>query len=213
MKHTVTVTLAALALVLASAADARSPMDEPGAINLNLFAAYGSLTGNSRFGLDFNAGAGFGVNLRYTAAEHWALGLIFNSQRYQKRDDAANVDLIDKLVMTMVLGEVYYYPNRESSASWYFVGGIGFYRPEIREQGEVVVFPGENLALQAGLGSELFIGETWGVDVSGRGFAYYGDGIADAEVDPPDGRDPVTADGKWSLGLHAQVGIFFYLLK
>ena len=84
-KSLVAVLIATLMLIAAEepASAQRSRLDRPGTIGIHIFGGYGTVTGNSRYGLDFGEGAGFGVSVRYTMAPHWALGFYFQSQRYK----------------------------------------------------------------------------------------------------------------------------------
>jgi hypothetical protein len=205
----------AAVVLLGAAAPARAEgVDEAGTVGLSGFGDYGYMTGNSRYGLDFTSGGGYGVTLRYVVDPHWSLGLYFQNQTYDARTTAVSGPPdeeapVDKLVVTDVMADVYFYRDRTIDASQYLVAGLGFYRPEIRSSGGTVLFPGENLVLSAGAGVEVFIRENWGLDLNGRGFAYFGDGLSDQELDNPD----VKGTGSLAAGFHVQVGIFYYLLR
>ena len=121
---------------------------------------------------------------------------------------------VDEMVSTEVIGEIYYYRDRNTDAPQYLMMGLGFYRPEIIYEDEDILFPGENLVVTAGLGVEVFIRETWGLDLSARGFGYLGEGIADQERDGAAGDGtPITAQGSFAVGLQAQVGLIYYLTR
>jgi len=203
----------AVLTALAAPAAAQTRLDRPGTIGLFLFGGYGTITGDSRYGLDFSDGTVFGLSARYTVAPHWALGLYFQSQRYGSKGPTpveCELPPTDRLSMTHVMGEVYYFRNRDTDASQYVVLGLGFYRPEVHfQEEELVSFPGENLSLMGGLGAEFFIRETWGIDLSGRAIAYYGDGVTVQEKQ----SCPELVGGKWSVGLSGQIGIMLYILR
>lgn len=205
------VALAAAALLTAPAG-AQSRLDREGTVGLSAFGDYATLTGQSRLGLDFKSGGGYGINIRYTLDPHWSLGLSFHNQTYGAVSDVKSTG-VDKFVSTEVLGEAYFYRERNVDPAQYAVVGVGFYRPEIHRADEDILFPGENVILTAGLGVELFLRENWGLDLSARGLGYVGDGIADQERDPTDGSDPVTAQGSFAVGLQVQAGIIYYLTR
>ena len=206
------------ASTLASDPAAAAPVtrvERAGTVGLGAFGSYGTVVGDSRFGLQFQNGGGYGVDLRYVAGPHWSLGLTFQNQMYQPEDSGGTQD---KLVTTGLLFNVYYYRKRGLDVANYLVLGAGFYRPEIHflevvddENRESISFPGESLALTGGMGVELFIRENWGFNISGRAIAYFGDGVAQEEELDPD--SPAESNGNISVGLLGQVGLFYYLIK
>ncbi len=207
-------------LILCVAGPVRAAgLDESGTVGLSVFGDYGAIAGNSRYGLDFNNGGGYGVTLRYVVGPHWSLGLFFQNQSYDAQAGAVSGPqteeaAVDKLVMTEYMADLYFYRDRKADASQYLVAGIGFYRPEVRSNqvtntSGTVVFPGENLVVSAGLGVEAFIREDWGIDLSGRVFGYLGKGLSDQELDNPD----VTGTGSFAAGFQLQAGLFYYLMR
>lgn len=209
MRRTVWVGSAAVALALAQPAAGQSRVDRPGTVGLFGSGIYGVVTGNSRYGEEFDGGPGFSLGVRYVASRHWSLGLSFHSQQY----DASSEGLAagsEELRMTDIRFDAYFYRDRGATAPQYFLVGIGFFRPEIHHTASDVSFPSENLVLAAGMGAEIFIRETWGLDLSGRVAGYFGSGFSTEEVAgaPVDPRD-----GNFSLGLQGQVGIFYYLTR
>jgi len=215
MKTRSAVWAATVVLILGAAGTAGAEgLEESGTVGLSAFGDYGLMTGNSRYGLDFKGGGGYGVTIRYVVGPHWSLGLYFQNQSYDAREGAVSGPPdeeapVDKLVVTDVMGDVYFYRQRGIDASQYLVAGLGFYRPEVRAGDGTIVFPGENLVLSAGAGAEVFIREDWGLDLNGRAFGYFGNGLSDVEVDNPD----VKGTGSFAAGFHFQVGIFYYLLR
>ncbi len=212
MRRLLTVGAAAAVLVLATGlagpARAASNIDEEGTVGLSLFGDYGLVTGKSRYGLDFEGGGGYGVNLRYVVNPRWSLGLYFQHQDYSSKPEAERETNVKKAVMTQVIGDLYYYGKRNLDSSQYLVLGLGFYRPEIHYTEEEVGYPGENLVVSAGLGAEVYIRENWGLDLSVRSFGYFGSGLAEG-----DRTQGITSNGNFSVGLQAQAGILYYLVR
>jgi hypothetical protein len=201
-------TIAALA---AAPAEAITRLERSGTVGLSLFGGYGTVTGKSRYGYDFAEGPGYGITLRYTVHPHVSLGLFFENQAYDAvpglMTSGNDPVAINKLVSTQVMADVYFYRDRNLDVSQYAVFGLGFYRPEIHLPNKDVLFPALNLVLSAGVGAEVFIRENWGLDLSGRVFGYFGDGLADQE------RDPLPDEGSLSIGLQGHVGFIYYLLR
>ncbi len=220
MRHFLSWTAAAMIVAVLSTgpAEAATRLERSGTVGLTIFGGYGTVTGQSRFGYDFGEGPDYGVTLRYTIHPHVSLGLSFMNQNYDAVQGLTTLDAdsvgIDKLVATQVMADVYFYRDRNMDASQYAMVGIGFYRPEIHLvntdetlYGEQIMFPSENLVLSAGVGAEVFIGENWGLDLSGRSYFYFGSGRADQEPEPPTNEDSL------SFGFTGQVGLIYYLLR
>jgi hypothetical protein len=197
--------LVLLAGTAVSAAEGASPLTRPGTIGISGYGSYGWITGPSRYGLDFSSGWGLGFTLRYVTSPHWAVGLNFQQQNY---DAYSNLEL-KKFTVTDILLDLYYYRERRSDTSQYLVLGLGFYRPELLYQDETTSFPGENLMLQGGLGIELFIRETFALDLSGQAYFYFGEGYTVQE----EAQTDFEADGNFAVGLVGQVGLIFYITK
>jgi len=219
MRHVLCWIAAATTVAVLSAAPAEgvTRLERSGTVGLSLFGAYGTVTGESRYGFDFSEGPGYGITLRYTVHPHVSLGLSFQNQSYDAIPGLTTLDAdsigIDELVATQVMADVYFYRDRNMDASQYAMVGIGFYRPEIHLVetddfgGDQIIFPSENLVLSAGVGAEVFIRENWGLDLSGKVFGYFGSGRADQEGEPP------TDEGSISFGFQGQVGFIYYLLR
>jgi hypothetical protein len=188
-----------------------SRIERPGSIGLGAGGGYGIVTGSSRYGSEFDEGVGLDIQLKYVVSPHWSMGLGFQSQTYVSTTEAYAERGLDKLVMTGFRLDTFYYRDRDQSASQYAVLGLGIYRPEIHHVGEGdVSFPGENFELSFGLGVELFIGESWGLELGGRGITYFGDGMSpEEELDPTVGE--FSSD--ITLALRGQAALFFYLLR
>jgi hypothetical protein len=201
-----TMTLACLLGLSNPATGQNSRVGQPGTIGLTGGLTYGWISGDSRYGTDFDTGLGLTLGLRYVLNDHWSLGGSFFGQNFDATGDAAAAG-VKKLAMTDIVFEAFYYRNRRASAAQYVSLGIGLYRPEIHGQGESeITFPSESLTVVGGLGAEVFIVESFGLELSGRAFGYFGDGVAPEEAG-------VEATGSFSFALQGQAGIIYYLLK
>jgi hypothetical protein len=204
--------VAAMLCITASEAGAvpSSRIERNGSIALGGGIGYGLVTGDSRFGSEFDQGMGIDILLRYVLGPHWSMGLGFQGQVYDATAAAQSANGEDKLQITDIRFDTYFYRDRSKDASQYLVLGIGLYRPEIHYEESNVSFPGENLELSLGLGAEIFIGETWGLELGGRAIGYFGNGLTTEEEADPDLAPPTS---NVALGLRGQAGVFFYILR
>lgn len=203
--------LLALAVICTMAgagqAAAQGRVGRNGTIGIGVSGLYGGITGDSRYGNDFDSGFGVTFNGRYVLNEHWSLGLGFFAQSYDATPER-RAEGFTKLKASTIVFETYYYRNRRADAAQYLLLGLGVYRPEVHVSGEaLVLFPSENLILEAGLGVEVFIVESFGLELSGRVYGYLGEGYAPQEL------DEVDPSGNFSIGFQGQVGILYYVLN
>lgn len=204
-----------------AAAQAASRLDRPGTVALGGGGGYGLTAGEGRYGLDFGGGGSYHFVIRYTAAPHWVLGFHFQNQNFSWEDairtetDTYAIEPYDDMVMTTFEGQICWYPASQVDSRQYLFAGVGVYRPELRRSKEDVVFPGENIFLSLGLGTELFLRENWALDITGRGMALFGTGYADPEVNGLTDFElqQVRDTPDLSLGFQIQAGILYYVLK
>jgi opacity protein-like surface antigen len=206
MKRASTAAVAALVLGLGLAAPAQAQYRQirPGTVSLGLGGSFGLVTGNSRFGLDFDSGGGYLFALNYAVTPNISLGLNFQNQTYNWVDGEPRYD---NLVVTTFEGHARLYRKRGTDASQYVMAGIGVYRPEFRIGDTETVFPGDGFLFTGGAGVELFLRENWALDLSARGIGYVGNGISDQEF------ETVEDTGNLSFGLHGQLAIVYFMLK
>jgi hypothetical protein len=199
----------AAALLIAMPAAGQNRVDRVGTIGLSVSGLYGAVTGNSRYGQEFSSGPGMAIGLRYVTSRHISLGLSFHSQRYDANETGQALDDLD-LRMTDIRFDTYYYRDRGANAPQYFLVGIGLFRPEVRHSANEISFPTENLVLCAGMGAEVFIRETWGLDFSARATGYFGNGFSPEEIAA---GDQTVSEGNFSAGFQGQIGLFYYLAR
>lgn len=206
MRWTVGALVVAASFLAAGSAGAAGRIEQSGTVGLSGGASYGVIQGDSRYGSAFEDGLGLNLGLRYVLAPHWSMGLSFQSQTY----DGVASDTLRKVQMTDVSLDAYFYRDRQADASQYVVLGVGFYRPEIHVSESEISFPGENLRLSLGVGAEIFFRENWGLELSGRAVAYFGDGITDQERFDETFAKPA---GDIAYALQGHVGILYYILR
>ena len=88
--HTLTHPNLAMLCVAAgeAAAAPSSRIERSGSIALGGAAGYGIVTGDSRYGSEFDQGWGLDLLVRYVLGPHWSLGLGFQSQKYDAQPAA-----------------------------------------------------------------------------------------------------------------------------
>lgn len=228
--------LALAAALLGAAGEARAVvrLDRPGTAALGGGGSYALVTGEGRYGLDFDNGAGYHFFLKYTVAPRWALGFRFENQSFgwvdgvRREDDELAGFTYDRMTMTTFEAQVTYYTSRNRDASPYVAAGIGYYRPELREATSVgnsevptadggTVFPGGNVMATLGAGAEVFLREKWALDLSARSMLLYGSGYADNELNA-DGFDEVARrqaidTPNASFAFQLSIGILYYVTK
>lgn len=201
----------ALALLLLGGAAGRaaavSRIDRPGVYALGVWGQYGFVEGKSRYGLDFDKGAGYSLHFRYNTGRHTALTVYFDNHTYDAKTDS----LLD-FRMTAVHAGLRFFSIPNGDVLRYAEVTVGFYRPEIRRPktisqsiGEDVSFPGEGFMAHAGAGLEIFFTPTWAVELGAHGYVLKGRGLTKADV--YNGEEDLTVTGQ-VVG-----GITYYLLR
>jgi opacity protein-like surface antigen len=144
------------------------------AINLGLQITYGGVGGSSRIGEGFSSGIGYAFRFRYQMKPSFALGISFESQRFDANSNnppSTEPDASDSTVnMTTVSGEAVFYVNRQKETNPYFITGIGIASPDVVDEnlGSARVDDGPFLVLGAGL--EHFIRDRFSIDLALRGY-------------------------------------------
>lgn len=206
----------ALALTLpllcgaAGRAVAVSRIDRPGVYALGVWGQYGFVEGKSRYGLDFDKGAGYSLHFRYNTGRHTALTVYFDNQTFDAISDSSAV--LQDVRMTAVHAGLRFFSIPTGDVLRYAEVTVGFYRPEIRRPrtiaqsiGEDVSFPGEGFMAHAGAGLEIFFTPTWAVELGAHGYLLKGRGLTKADV--YNGEEDLTVTGQ-VVG-----GITYYLLR
>jgi hypothetical protein len=137
--------------------------------------------------------AGLSIRFRVGLDRESAIGLSFDAMNFGRSlpdGEAADFEPIvtdpvtgdpvvrqaDKVHATVVTADYYRYFWRKSKQTPHLVGGLGYYRPEIRFGDFETVFPDAGLALMAGTGGEHFFTRSTSLELSLRYHLLFHDG-------------------------------------
>jgi len=208
----------------ANAQRGRSRLERPGTVAIGGGGGYGVMTGNSRYGLDFDNGGMYYITLKYMIGRRTALSAVFQNQSYGWKGpgllDEEGVPIPtavwESLVMNTFEGHFIYYLKRDTDTSTYMDIGAAVYRPELRGAGLDTGFPSLGGALIGALGTELFLRENWAIDLQARGVAFLGDGYTSTEKllgDDEHVAGQIDDTGNVSVAGQISVGLLYYILK
>jgi len=146
--------------------------------------------------------AGLAVRIRIAIDRQSAFGFGFEAIGYERAtstDDLADFEVTARdtaasMHISAVSGEYYRYFHRKAKQTPYLVGGIGWFRPEVRFREIATRFPGSGVMLSFGGGLEHFFAPSVSLDISARGNGLF-------------------ADGGHGIGAQIGIGIRFYHLN
>lgn len=173
-----------LGLALAPAANADSiVLPRPGQVGISGTFGYGSLLKGGVYGDDFSTGPSFGVRLRYRMRYERAIGLSFESQRFDVREPSA-ADTAFKTLSVMNSGVEFYqlFGTRTKTVRMLMVGA-GISQPNVElNDGETFFYPGgDGFYVTGGMGLERFFYNSWAYDLSARYVSIFKDGKSNHE--------------------------------
>lgn len=183
-------------------------VDREGVYNLGGWFQYGLIEGNSRYGLDFDKGAGYSLHFRYHTSQSAAFVAYFDNQTF----DATGDTLVDMTMTAAHIGVRFFGVPPGGDVLRYFELTAGFYRPEIRRPntfdtsiGEDVCFPAENFMLHAGAGAEIFLAQAWAIEFGLHGYGMKGKGLCPYESE--------NGEGDFSITGQVVIGLDYFLLR
>jgi hypothetical protein len=173
-------------LVLAEDARAASSIVLPraGQVGFGAQGAFGALTKGGTLGQEFGSGPGLAVRMRYRMRYERAIGLSFEAQSLDAREQRLASDLPFDLAadvriqqMNLLLSgvEMYQMFGTRTRTTKMISAGIGIAQPTIKLSDGETVFPGDGLYLSAGAGVEHFFYRSWAFDLSTRYQAVFQD--------------------------------------
>jgi hypothetical protein len=168
-----------IGLAFAPAARADSiVLPRPGQVGISGQFGYGSLLEGGLYGEDFSTGPAFGVRLRYRMRYERALGLSFESQRFDVRQESI-ADTAFKSLTVMNSGVEFYqlFGTRTKTVRMLMVGA-GLSQPSVElNDGETFFYPGgDGFYVSGGMGLERFFYRSWAYDLSARYLSIFKDG-------------------------------------
>ena len=173
MCYRVPILLLAL-VVLGGAAPARAEWvvvpPRAGQVGLSVQGEYGGLLKTGGIGNLFESGPGLSVRLRYRMRYERAMGMSFESQRFDVRqaslaDTAAN----HMNAFTYGLDVYQMFGTRTRTSKWLSVGaGLVQFRRVLNDQEIDFSDNNDGVYVSAGAGVERFVWQSWALDLSGK---------------------------------------------
>jgi hypothetical protein len=160
-------------------------LPRPGQIGLEGHGGFGMLTSAGDLGSLFGSGYTIGVRLRYRMRYERAVGLVFDSQKF----DVRVVEPVDPLnpkatALTFVTAgvEMYQMFGTRSRTPRMLMAGAGIAQASARLNDGDTQFPGDGQFVSVGAGLEYFFFRSMAWDVSGRYLAVFHDGVANHDL-------------------------------
>jgi hypothetical protein len=144
-----------------------------GQVGVGMQGQYGSLLGSGSLGEDFSAGPGLAVRLRYRMRYERGLGLSFENQSFDARDEAAVDTAATRLTFITSGIEFYQMFGTRSRTTRMLSAGLGLMQASKKLNDGETEFLDDALYLSAGGGIEHFFWRSWAYDLQARYFAVF----------------------------------------
>lgn len=168
-RTTALVLLLVLAVAVPPAAAEFSPRPvREGTLSFGLVGQAGALLGGGDLGEVYDFGPGLGVRLRYRTSRDAALGLTFEAQRYNAKEEPVTPDDPEWIRSVNAIFEYYQYFRVQSRSPRYLNFGVGLMQLRRRLETEEVDFPGDGAIFVVGGGTEIWWGRVLSVDLNLR---------------------------------------------
>lgn len=154
-----------VALAAASSAQAQVILPRPGQVGIGGQGQYGTLFKSGDFGDLFDLGPGGGVRVRYRMRYERALGLSFESQTFDARDDSPDSLAAPRRLTALMSGvEIYQMFGTRTRSVRYLNAGLGLAQYTIKNHQDETEFPGDGFYLSLGGGIEQFVWRSAAID-------------------------------------------------
>jgi len=143
----------------------------PGQVGIGVQGQYGTLLNTGTFGELYSSGPGLTVRIRYRMRYERAIGLSFESERFDARVTPAAGSQDPKSSSFFDAGiEVYQLYNTRTKTTRMLNLGVGIAKATVKlADGETAFLTnGDGAYLSAGAGVERFFWQSWAVDFSTR---------------------------------------------
>jgi Outer membrane protein beta-barrel domain len=188
----VVVVFAGLGLATAARAEWVIVPPRAGQVGLSIQGQYGQLL-PGEIGDDFDNGPGLAVRLRYRMRYERALGLTFESQRFNAQTPTVD-DTLPKYTSFYMYGiDVYQMFDTRSKTTKMLGVGLGLCQARLTLNDKEIQFTNadDGLYVTAIGGIERFFWQSWAIDLSARYYAAF-------------------LDGKLNHDLQGAIGVIFY---
>ncbi len=141
-----------------------------GQVGLAVQGQYGGLLKSGGIGNAFQGGPGLAVRLRYRTRYERAIGLSFESQRFDVRDPARADTAANHMNAFTFGGDAYQmFGTRTRTPKWISVGaGLAQFRLQQNNKDYNFSNTSDGIYVSAGGGVERFIWQSWALDLSGK---------------------------------------------
>lgn len=160
--------LAAVAAVLVAAAGAEAQVipPRPGQVGVGGQAQFGALLDSGDLGSLYDLGPGLGVRVRYRMRYERALGLVFEGQQFEARDDTPDSLTAPERLTALTTGvEIYQMFGAQTKTPRYVNAGVGLAQLSVRNHQDETEFPGDGLFVSVGAGIEHFVYRSTALDL------------------------------------------------
>lgn len=159
-----------LALALFGASHARAEgsviLPRPGQVGVGGQGQFGTMFKSGDFGNLFDQGPGLGVRVRYRMRFERAFGLVFESQKFDARDQSADSLTAPEQLTALTSGiEIYQMFGTDDRTVRYLNAGVGLAQFTIRNFQDETEFPGDGLYISVGGGLERFVYRSTALDL------------------------------------------------
>lgn len=160
------------------AAHAKRHVEPPraGQVGIGLQGQFGTLLQTGKIGDEFGSGPGLTVRVRYRMRYERALGLSFESQRFDARSPNDSLGAVTRA--TLVLSGIDFYQlfGTRTTAHKMLSVGAGLAQVSEDTNNAGVFYPGDGVYLSFGAGVEQFFWNSWAFDLSTRYMTLFQEG-------------------------------------
>lgn len=175
--------VAVLAFATMARADGTIVLPRPGQVGVSLQGQYGTMFKAGEIGDTFDSGAGLAVRLRYRMRYERALGLSFERQSFDARDDTPDSTFAPTELTVVTSGvEIYQMFGTRTRTVRMLSAGVGLAQLSYETFSGETEFPGDGLYVSVGAGLERFFWQSWAYDLGFRYMALFHDGETNHEL-------------------------------
>lgn len=138
-----------------------------GTLSFGLYGMAGGLVGGD-MAETYDYGPGLGVRLRYRTSRESALGLTFESQRYDAKQAPVTPDDPEWIRTVNAVLEYQHYFRVQKRGTRYLTAGVGLVQLRRKLETEEIDFPGDGAVFVLGAGTEIWWGRSVTVDLGLR---------------------------------------------
>lgn len=172
--------VAALAVVVPAYAEVTVVPPRAGQVGIGIQGQFGGLMRSGGIGEEFGSGPGLAVRLRYRMRYERGLGLSFESQRFDVREQSTADTAAKHLTLYQYGIDIYQmFGTRTRTTRWLSAGfGLAQPRRTLNDKETEFGVDKDGVYVCAGAGFERFLWQSWALDASTRYSTVFIDGKA-----------------------------------